>query len=202
MTSFSKSIYKKADTFSKLARRQGYRSRSSLKLIEIQKKYRFIKEGSLVLDLGCSPGGWSQVTNRIIGKKGKVFGVDVKDMYPISEVKFVQKDVQDLVDKDFQINGKVVNSFDVVLSDIAPNISGIGPRDDALIVEILEKIQIIIDTFLKTEGASLVKVFQGESFNKMMIYMKSRFQKVRIRKPIPSRSSSRETYILGLDKRK
>ena len=202
MTSFSKSIYKKADTFSKLARRHGYRSRSSLKLIEIQKKYRFIKEGSLVLDLGCSPGGWSQVTNRIIGKKGKVFGVDVKDMYPISEVKFVQKDVQDLVDKDFQINGKVVNSFDVVLSDIAPNISGIGPRDDALIVELLEKIQIVVDTFLKTEGASLVKVFQGESFDKMMIYMKSRFQRVRIRKPVPSRPSSRETYILGLDKRK
>ena len=202
MTNASKSIYKKADSFSRLARRHGYRSRSSLKLIEIQKKYRFIKEGNLVLDLGCSPGGWSQVTKRIIGKKGKVFGVDLKNMDPISEVKFVQKDVQDLVDKDFQINGKVVNSFDVVLSDIAPNISGIGPRDDALIVEILEKIQIIIDTFLKTEGASLVKVFQGESFNKMMIYMKSRFQKVRIRNPIPSRSSSRETYILGLDKRK
>ncbi len=202
MTNASKSIYKKADSFSRLARRHGYRSRSSLKLIEIQKKYRFIKEGNLVLDLGCSPGGWSQVTNRIIGKKGKVFGVDLKNMDPISEVNFVKKDVQDLVDKDFQIKGKVVNSFDIVLSDIAPNISGIGPRDDALIIELLEKIQIVVDTFLKTEGDSLVKVFQGESFDKMMIYMKSRFQKVRISKPVPSRSNSRETYILGLDKRK
>ena len=202
MTSASKSIYKKADSFSRLARRHGYRSRSSLKLIEIQKKYRFIKEGNLVLDLGCSPGGWSQVTNRIIGKKGKVFGVDLKNMDPISEVNFVKKDVQDLVDKDFQIKGKVVNSFDIVLSDIAPNISGIGPRDDALIIDLLEKIQIVVDTFLKTEGDSLVKVFQGESFDKMMIYMKSRFQKVRISKPVPSRSNSRETYILGLDKRK
>ena len=202
MTSASKSIYKKADSFSRLARRHGYRSRSSLKLIEIQKKYRFIKEGNLVLDLGCSPGGWSQVTNRIIGKKGKVFGVDLKNMDPISEVNFVKKDVQDLVDKDFQIKGKVVNSFDIVLSDIAPNISGIGPRDDALIIDLLEKIQIVVDTFLKTEGDSLVKVFHGESFDKMMIYMKSRFQKVRISKPVPSRSNSRETYILGLDKRK
>tara|TARA_B100001765_G_C19503084_1_gene340697 strand:- start:1203 stop:1811 length:609 start_codon:yes stop_codon:yes gene_type:complete len=202
LTNASKSIYKKADSFSRLARRHGYRSRSSLKLIEIQKKYRFIKEGNLVLDLGCSPGGWSQVTNRIIGKKGKVFGVDLKNMDPISEVNFVKKDVQDLVDKDFQIKGKVVNSFDIVLSDIAPNISGIGPRDDALIIELLEKIQIVVDTFLKTEGDSLVKVFQGESFDKMMIYMKSRFQKVRISKPVPSRSNSRETYILGLDKRK
>ena len=201
MTNASKSIYKKADSFSRLARRHGYRSRSSLKLIEIQKKYRFIKEGNLVLDLGCSPGGWSQVTNRIIGKKGKVFGVDLKNMDPISEVNFVKKDVQDLVDKDFQIKGKVVNSFDIVLSDIAPNISGIGPRDDALIIELLEKIQIVVDTFLKTEGDSLVKVFQGESFDKMMIYMKSRFQKVRINKPVPSRSNSRETYFLGLDKR-
>ena len=202
MTNASKSIYKKADSFSRLARRHGYRSRSSLKLIEIQKKYRFIKEGNLVLDLGCSPGGWSQVTNRIIGKKGKVFGVDLKNMDPISEVNFVKKDVQDLVDKDFQIKGKVVNSFDIVLSDIAPNISGIGPRDDALIIDLLEKIQIVVDTFLKTEGDSLVKVFHGESFDKMMIYMKSRFQKVRISKPVPSRSNSRETYILGLDKRK
>ena len=202
MTNASKSIYKKADSFSRLARRHGYRSRSSLKLIEIQKKYRFIKEGNLVLDLGCSPGGWSQVTNRIIGKKGKVFGVDLKNMDPISEVNFVKKDVQDLVDKDFQIKGKVVNSFDIVLSDIAPNISGIGPRDDALIIELLEKIQIVVDTFLKTEGDSLVKVFQGESFDKMMIYMKSRFQKVRIRKPVSSRANSKETFILGLGKRK
>lgn len=202
MTNSSKSKYEKADYFSRLAKSAGYRSRSSLKLLEILRKDHFIKKNALVLDLGCYPGGWSQVSREIVGNKGKIVGVDIRLMNKIYGVQFLHKDIKELVEKDFQTSEGVILSFDVVLSDIAPNISGIGPRDDALIVEILEKIQIIIDTFLKTEGASLVKVFQGESFNKMMIYMKCRFQKVRIRKPIPSRSSSRETYILGLDKRK
>ena len=202
MTKYLKTIYKKADSFSRLSKAYGYRSRSSLKLLEIQKKDRFIKLSSVVLDLGCSPGGWCQVTNKIIGKNGKVLGVDIKHMEPIEGVEFIKKSVADLEDKDFKINGRVINNFDIVLSDIAPKISGIGPRDNALMMELLQKIQVVIDLFLRNDGATLVKVFQGESLDKMMIYMKSRFQKVRIRKPIPSRSSSRETYILGLDKRK
>ncbi len=202
MTKSSKTIYKKADSFSRLSKAYGYRSRSSLKLLEIQKKDRFIKLSSVVLDLGCSPGGWCQVTNKITGKSGQVFGVDVKHMEPIEGVKFIKKNVADLENKDFKINGRVINNFDIVLSDIAPKISGIGPRDNALMVELLQKIQVVIDLFLRNDGATLVKVFQGESLDRMMIYMKSRFQKVRIRKPVSSRANSKETFILGLGKRK
>ena len=202
MTKSSKLIYEKADFFSRLAKEKGYRSRSSLKLIEIQKKDKFIYPGAKVLDLGCSPGGWSQVTIQKVGRRGKVFGVDVKDMKSIKGVVFIKKSIEDLVRKDFVHRQEFFKNLDIVLSDLAPNISGISIKDDASMVELLEKIQLSIDIFLKEEGAALIKVFQGESLDKMRIYMKSKFQKVRIRKPISSRSNSRETYILGLDKKK
>ena len=101
MTKSSKLIYEKADFFSRLAKEKGYRSRSSLKLIEIQKKDKFIYPGAKVLDLGCSPGGWSQVTIQKVGRKGKVFGVDVKDMKSIKGVVFIKKSIEDIVRKDF-----------------------------------------------------------------------------------------------------
>ena len=202
MTKSSKLIYEKADFFYRLAKEKGYRCRSSLILIEIQKKDKFIYPGAKVLDLGCSPGGWSQVTIQKVGRKGKVFGVDVKDMKSIKGVVFIKKSIEDLVRKDFVHRQEFFKNLDIVLSDLAPNISGISIKDDASMVELLEKIQLSIDIFLKEEGAALIKVFQGESLDKMRIYMKSKFQKVRIRKPISSRSNSRETYILGLDKKK
>ena len=202
MTKSSKLIYKRADYFSRLAKQKGYRSRSSIKLLEIQKKDQFIKVGAIVLDLGSSPGGWSQVTKQIVGRKGSVFGVDFRDMKPIKGVTFIRKSLEELVDKDFEVKRELINNLDVVLSDIAPNLSGIGLRDDASMIELLGKIQDSINVFLKEEGAALVKVFQGESLDQMMIYMKSKFQKVRIRKPKSSRSNSSETYVLGLDKKK
>ena len=115
---------------------------------------------------------------------------------------FIKNSIEVIVRKDFVHREEFFNNLDIVLSDLAPNISGISIRDDASMVELLEKIQLSIDIFLKEEGAALIKVFQGESLDKMRIYMKSKFQKVRIRKPISSRSNSRETYILGLDKKK
>ena len=126
MTKSSKLIYEKADFFSSLAKEKGYRSRSSLKLIEIQKKDKFIYPGAKVLDLGCSPGGWSQVTIQKVGRKGKVFGVDVKDMKSIKGVVFIKKSIEDIVRKDFVHREEFFNNLDIVLSDLAPNISGIS----------------------------------------------------------------------------
>ena len=123
-------------------------------------------------------------------------------MKSIKGVVFIKKSIEDIVRKDFVHRQEFFKNLDIVLSDLAPNISGISIKDDASMVELLEKIQLSIDIFLKEEGAALIKVFQGESLDKMRIYMKSKFQKVRIRKPISSRSNSRETYILGLDKKK
>ena len=202
MTKSSKAIYKKADTFSKLAKTRGYRSRSAIKLIEIQKKDNFIKPHAKVLDLGSSPGGWSQVSNEIVGKNGLIFGVDKKIMQPLKSVHFVNKGLENLCESDFEVLNENILPFDVVLSDIAPNISGIRDRDNALMDAILIEIRQCIDNFLKVNGTALCKVFHGENFDKLMIYMKTNFQKVKIRKPDSSRANSKETYILGVGKKK
>ena len=202
MTKSSKAIYKKADTFSKLAKTHGYRSRSAIKLLEIQKKDNFIKPRAKVLDLGSSPGGWSQVSNEIVGKKGLIFGVDKKIMQPLKSVHFVNKGLENLCESDFEVLNENILPFDVVLSDIAPNISGIRDRDNALMDAILIEIRQCIDNFLKVNGTALCKVFHGENFDKLMIYMKTNFQKVKIRKPDSSRANSKETYILGVGKKK
>ena len=202
MTKSSKAIYKKADTFSKLAKTRGYRSRSAIKLLEIQKKDNFIKPRAKVLDLGSSPGGWSQVSNEIVGKKGLIFGVDKKIMQPLKSVHFVNKGLENLCESDFEVLNENILPFDVVLSDIAPNISGIRDRDNALMDAILIEIRQCIDNFLKVNGTALCKVFHGENFDKLMIYMKTNFQKVKIRKPDSSRANSKETYILGVGKKK
>lgn len=202
MTKSSKAIYKKADTFSKLAKTHGYRSRSAIKLLEIQKKDNFIKPRAKVLDLGSSPGGWSQVSNEIVGKNGLIFGVDKKIMQPLKSVHFVNKGLENLCESDFEVLNENILPFDVVLSDIAPNISGIRDRDNALMDAILIEIRQCIDNFLKVNGTALCKVFHGENFDKLMIYMKTNFQKVKIRKPDSSRANSKETYILGVGKKK
>ena len=202
MTKSSKALYKKADTFSKLAKTHGYRSRSAIKLLEIQKKDNFIKPRAKVLDLGSSPGGWSQVSNEIVGKKGLIFGVDKKIMQPLKSVHFVNKGLENLCESDFEVLNENILPFDVVLSDIAPNISGIRDRDNALMDAILIEIRQCIDNFLKVNGTALCKVFHGENFDKLMIYMKTNFQKVKIRKPDSSRANSKETYILGVGKKK
>ncbi len=202
MTKSSKATYKKADTFSKLAKTQGYRSRSAIKLLEIQKKDKLIKINDKVLDLGSSPGGWSQVSKEIVGKNGLIFAVDKKIMQPLKAVHFINKGLESLRKNDFEVLNENILPFDVVLSDIAPNISGIRDRDNALMEAILMDIRLCIDNFLKVRGTALCKVFHGENFDKLMIYMKTNFQKVKIRKPDSSRANSKETYILGVGKKK
>ena len=201
MTRAFKTIYKKQDAFSKLAKRSGYRSRSSIKLLEVQEKDKLIKPRSKVLDLGSSPGGWSQVCKKIVGKQGLIFSVDKKVMEPISGIHYLNKSVEELTKEDFEINNQNILPFDVVLSDIAPNISGISDIDNAQMIELLQKVKNCIDDFLNVNGHALSKVFQGESFDNMMVYMKTNFQKVKIRKPNSSRSNSKETYLLGLGKK-
>ena len=202
MTKSSKAIYKKADTFSKLAKNRGYRSRSAIKLLEIQKKDNFIKPNSKVLDLGCSPGGWSQVCKDIVINNGVVFGVDKKMMQPLEQVLFINKSIDDICKNDFEVLNENILPFDIVLSDIAPSISGIRDRDDALMGAVLVGVKQSVDNFLKEKGNFLCKVFHGENFDNLMIYMKTNFQKVKIRKPDSSRANSRETYILGVSKKK
>ena len=188
--------YKFGDSFSKRAKDLGYRSRSSFKLKDIQNKDKLLLKGMKVLDLGSSPGGWSQVTKEIIGAAGKIVAVDLKDMQEIKGVIFVKKDIGLIEEEDISFEEKFL-PFDVVLSDIAPNISGISDRDHILMINLLEKIIFIIENYLKKEGRVLIKAFQGESLDFITNYMKSRFETVRIRKPKSSRRRSKEYYALG-----
>ena len=196
MSKQSNNKYKKGDSFSKKAKNLGYRSRAALKLLEIQKKDNFLVKGIAVLDLGSSPGGWCQVSKKIIGEKGRVLGIDIKDMEKIRGVYFLKKDIGLVKTSDFIFDENIL-SFDVVLSDMAPNISGIAYTDSALMIVLLEKFIKIIEKYLKIQGRVLVKAFQGESLEFIMNYMKSHFETVRIRKPSSSRSSSSEYYLLG-----
>ena len=196
MSKQSNNKYKKGDSFSKKAKNLGYRSRAALKLLEIQKKDNFLVKGIAVLDLGSSPGGWCQVSKKIIGEKGRVLGIDIKDMEKIRGVYFIKKDIGLVKTSDFIFDENIL-SFDVVLSDMAPNISGIAYTDSALMIILLEKFIKIVEKYLKIQGRVLVKAFQGESLEFIMNYMKSHFETVRIRKPSSSRSSSSEYYLLG-----
>ena len=123
-------------------------------------------------------------------------------MQPLKSVHFVNKGLENLSESDFEVLNENILPFDVVLSDIAPNISGIRDRDNALMDTILIEIRQCIDNFLMVKGSALCKVFHGENFDKLMIYMKTNFQKVKIRKPDSSRANSKETYILGVGKKK
>ncbi len=201
MTKSLKSIYKRADSFTELAKTKGYRSRSAIKLLELQKKDKVIKPNSKVLDLGSYPGGWSQVSKELVGNNGTVFSVDKKNMKPLKGIYFIHKELENLERDDFSVSEKNILPFDIVLSDIAPNISGITHRDNAEMIKLLEAVKSCINLFLKINGNALSKVFQGESFDNMLIYMKTMFQKVKIRKPSSSRSNSKETYIVGLGKK-
>jgi 23S rRNA (uridine2552-2'-O)-methyltransferase len=189
--------YSKADSFALEAKKKGYRSRSALKLIEILKKDELIKKGMQILDLGSYPGGWSQVASEIVGTSGKVFSVDRQPMKQIDNTKFYQLSMQDLFEN---VPWAEFQSFNLVLSDLAPNISGIREKDDAEMISLLKTVFKINELYLNQKGHLVIKVFQGESFDFAKKYIESNFNKVKIRKPSSSRSNSSETYLLALDK--
>jgi len=192
----SKSNYRDGDTFSRKAKIEGYRSRSAFKLKELQNKDRLIKRGMSILDLGSFPGGWSQVSKEIVGEKGKIVGVDLQEMKPIQGTSFIHKSVIELKAEDFDAN---LMPFDIVLSDMAPNISGIQDRDNAQMIDLLDKVIYSIENFLKTGGSTIIKVFQGDSLEYAKRFIKEHFLEIKIRKPDSSRRNSSETYILGIN---
>ena len=196
----SSNIYSKQDSFSLKAKKLGYRSRAALKLKEITNKDELIKKGTNILDLGCSPGGWSQICAEIVGKKGVVVGIDLKQVDLVEGVTFIQDDIANFSKELLEKHGVRTNRFDLVLSDMAPNISGIKERDAAQMIELIEIIKSVSDEFLTNKGSLLVKVFHGEPHEKLMNYVKSNFQQVRIRKPSASRPNSSELYVLAIGK--
>ena len=185
------------DPYVKKAQKAGYRSRATFKLEEIDKKDKLIKPGMSVVDLGSAPGGWSDYALRKLGDTGTVVALDILRMTPLSGVHFLEGDLrEDAVLDELNL---VLNSqpIDLVLSDMAPNITGVDSIDQPSSMYLVElALQFALENLSK-EGIFLVKVFQGEGFDTYLKAMRDGFQKVITRKPDASRARSREVYLLG-----
>ncbi|SFQ85945.1 23S rRNA (uridine2552-2'-O)-methyltransferase [Halopseudomonas formosensis] len=185
------------DPYVKKAQKDGYRSRASYKLLEIQEKDRLLRPGMTVVDLGAAPGGWCQVASRLIGEKGRIIASDILPMDGIADVTFIQGDFTE--DEVFEqilaaIGGQPV---DLVISDMAPNMSGTPAVDQPRAMYLCELALDMAARVLRPGGDFLIKVFHGEGFDDYYRDLRTRFDKVLTRKPGASRDRSRETYLLG-----
>ncbi|WP_457668664.1 23S rRNA (uridine(2552)-2'-O)-methyltransferase RlmE [Thiolapillus sp.] len=186
-----------SDEYVQRAQRDGYRSRASYKLLEIQEKDRVLKPGQVVVDLGAAPGGWSQVAAAIVGSKGKVLAMDILDMDGIPGVEFVQGDFREQEVMDELIHLLEGRPVDLVVSDIAPNASGVRAVDQPRAMYLAELALDFARTTLKPGGAFVTKLFQGEGFDDYIRDARSSFTRVVTRKPKSSRPKSREVYVVA-----
>jgi len=190
---------RRKDQFHRLARAKGFRSRASFKLLQITNRYHFLKAGQRVLDFGAAPGGWLQAARQVVGNTGFVFGVDIQPItaLPFRNVSTMIGDITkpEIVD---EIKKKAGLSFDVVLSDLAPNVSGVWEVDHARQVELARCAVKVGGLLLRASGNMLVKVFQGSEVKEFQDEMRSLFREFRIVKPPASRPESAELYFLGL----
>lgn len=185
------------DPYVKQAQKDGYRSRASYKLLEIQEKDRLLRPGMTVLDLGSAPGGWSQVVSRVIGEKGRIIASDILPMDSIPDVNFIQGDFTE--DAVFEAILAAIGDgqVDLVISDMAPNMSGTPAVDQPRAMYLCELALDMATRVLRPGGDFLIKVFHGEGFDEYFKDMRSRFDKMVTRKPGASRDRSRETYLLA-----
>lgn len=187
------------DPYVKQAQKEGYRARSAYKLIELNEKDKLIRPGMRILDLGSAPGGWSQVASKLVGARGRVLATDILPMDALPNVDFVQGDfteegtVQQLLD---WLSGA---KFDLIISDIAPNTTGINSADAAKSIYLLELALDVARTTLKSHGDFLAKMFQGAGSDQFLKELRTHFGKVMVRKPAASRKESREVYVVARD---
>ena len=185
------------DTYVQRAKSEGYRSRAAFKLMEIDDRDHLIRAGEVVVDLGATPGGWSQVAAKRMQGKGRVIALDLLEMEPLHGVEFIQGDFREdvvLNQLETTLAGEKVG---LVLSDMAPNMSGILLSDQARVMHLAELGLEFSRSWLKPNGAFLVKVFQGYGFEEFVREMRAVFKSVATRKPDASRDRSAEIYLLG-----
>ena len=185
------------DPFVKQAQKDGYRSRSSYKLLQINEKDKLIRPGMLVVDLGSAPGGWSQVAGRLIGDKGRIVATDILPMDPLKDVEFVQGDFTQEAVLEQVLALLAGHKPDLVICDIAPNITGIDSADQASSMYLVELALDFVRRALKPKGDFVVKVFQGAGSDAYLKDLRTSFEKVLVRKPAASRARSREVYVVG-----
>ena len=185
------------DEYVKRAQREGYRSRAVYKLDEIQKKDRILRPGSVLVDLGAAPGGWSQYAAQLLGDKGRIIALDILPMEPLPGVWFIQGDFREdeaLAELMAVLDGATVN---LVMSDMAPNISGMGAVDQPRSMYLVELAVDFAASVLGKGGDLLFKGFQGEGFDAILRDLRGQYRKILIRKPKASRPQSREVYVLA-----
>ena len=185
------------DPFVKKAQVDGYRSRSAYKLVELNEKDRLIRPGMRIMDLGSAPGGWSQVAGKLVGAKGRVLSTDILHMEPIKNVDFIQGDFTDEAVVAQLLEWLGGGKFDLVVSDIAPNITGIDSADQASSMYFLELALDTVKQTLKPGATFVAKMFQGSGSDQYVKDLRKSFEKVLIRKPDASRKESREVYIVA-----
>jgi 23S rRNA (uridine2552-2'-O)-methyltransferase len=185
------------DPYVKRAQVDGYRARAAYKLIELNEKDKLIRSGNLVVDLGSAPGSWSQIAGRMVGVKGRVVASDILPMDTLENVDFIQGDFteESVFNQIMDLLGG--NKADVVISDMSPNISGVAVADQASSMHLVELALDMARNVLKPKGDFVAKVFQGEGFDEYVKEVRTRFDKVVIRKPDASRPRSREVYVVG-----
>ena len=184
------------DFWYKLAKKEGWRSRASFKLLQLDEKHEIFYEGMSVVDLGAAPGGWSEVALELVGAEGKVVGVDLDKIEPIDGVTFLRGDMTspDTVARVMEATG---GSADVVISDMSPNISGSYTTDHARSVFLVESAFSFAEKTLVRDGTFVCKVFEGDMFPNLLHKIRKTFDDVRVDHPPASRASSSEVYVIA-----
>ncbi len=187
------------DEYVKKAQQEGYRSRAAFKLLEIQERDGLFKPGQIVVDLGAAPGGWSQIAKRLVGTGGTVIALDILEMEPLMDIEFIQGDFCE--DEPLQKLKEVLGDrpVDLVISDMAPNVSGMAAVDQPRAIYLCELALDFAKQTLKPGGVFVVKVFQGEGYDEYFRELRNSFKKIVTRKPAASRPKSREVYLVAQD---
>ena len=190
------------DPFVKEAQQQGYRSRASFKLIEIQKQYNLIGQRQSVCDVGSAPGGWSELAKKWVGPKGKVVACDLLTMEPLDNVIFVQGDFTDSNTQQALMEANNKQPFSVIISDMAPNTMGHQATDQLRSIGLVEQLLWFSIQHLDPNGSCIVKVFQGVGFDTLVKDFRTHFTKVIIKKPKASKDASKEVYLIAIGRKR
>lgn len=194
--------YNPRDHYFKKAKQENFAARSVFKLEEIDQKFRIFKPGQTVLDLGASPGSWSQYSSKMVGEKGRVLGVDLSPVnVKLNNAVFIQADLRDLNLEDVFKEHGFVPPFDLVLSDMAPKTTGIRMTDQARSMELCELALDIARRFLKKDGHFVCKLFHSDDFSRLRDEIKKSFKKFEAVKPDSTRKISKEIFLVGLNKK-
>jgi 23S rRNA (uridine2552-2'-O)-methyltransferase len=189
--------YNPQDTYFKKAKKEGFLARSAYKLDEIQKKYRVLRHGDKVLDLGCAPGAWSQIILKVLGKSGYLRGIDLKEVIlKAPNAEFMCRDIFQVQREEFK-----EAPYDCIVSDMAPSTSGVIFRDQTLSEELCHKVVLLCDDLLKPRGNMVMKLFMGPGAKEVELEVKKRFEKHHFFKPQSTRKESKEIFIVGLGKK-